>query len=167
MLMAAGGQILMAACVLGQGAEEVDHVAVIEIGGAGEWGLAGGLPNFGGTLAVEVTPIERWLEVEAGVSALGTSGQHQIAADLVFKKPFKFSPGVEFMPGIGPEISWPLNGGSPAQSLAAECVLDFMFWPAKNIGWYLEPSYSFTSLQSSRGSSLGLTGGLLIGLPLR
>ena len=33
--------------------KEPDHIAVLEIGGAGGWGLTGGPASFGGTLAAE------------------------------------------------------------------------------------------------------------------
>jgi hypothetical protein len=61
---------VIVALLLGAGrsfgqAEDKEPVAVVEIGGAGEWGLNGG-SNFGPSLAVEVTPIEHWLELEAG-----------------------------------------------------------------------------------------------------
>jgi hypothetical protein len=146
-------------------AEERDHVAVIEIGGAGDWGLTGGPASLGGTVAAEVTPIEHWLELESGVTAFGTNGRRDVSADLLFKKPFPVSSGVELMAGAGPELSWKLRGAGPARSLAAELALDFMFWPRKNIGWYVEPSYSFTGFGARSDRSLGVTAGLLIGLP--
>lgn len=149
----------------GQHATEVDHLAVIEIGGAGEWPLKGERPNFGGTLAAEVTPIEDWLELEVGVTALASSGEREISSDLIFKKPFRLAPAVELMAGVGPELSWRLTDGSHARALAAEFALDLMVWPTKNVGWYLEPTYNLASLRSPSGRSLGLTAGLIVGLP--
>jgi hypothetical protein len=145
--------------------EDADHVAVFEIGGAADWRLTGGPAGFGGTLAVEVTPIERWLELEAGITGLAANGRREMSTDLVFKKPFQLSPTVEFMTGIGPEVSWDLAKPQRPRSLAAEFVLDFMFWPTRNVGWYAEPSYSFTGLHATSDRSLGLTAGLIIGLP--
>jgi hypothetical protein len=43
-------------------------------------------------------------------------------------------------------------------------VLDFMFWPTRNVGWYVEPSYDTTGLRATSDRSLGLTAGLIIGL---
>ena len=143
---------------------KADHAVVIEIGGAGEWPLEGERPSYGGTLAAETTPIEHWLEVEAGATVLGTSHRREIAADFIVKKPFEISSTVELMAGVGPELSWTLTRGSPARSLATECALDLMIWPTKNVGWYLEPTYDLTSFRAS-GRSLALAAGLIIGLP--
>jgi hypothetical protein len=46
-----------------------EPVAIMELGGAGSWNLKGG-SSFGADLAAEVTPIENWLELEAGVTPL-------------------------------------------------------------------------------------------------
>jgi len=46
-----------------------EEVAVIEIGAAPSRNLQGRTPSFGATVAVEVSPIENWLELEAGVHA--------------------------------------------------------------------------------------------------
>ncbi len=54
----------------GERSDEDHHGAVLEIGAVGEWGLQDGKPSFGPSVAVEVTPIERWLEIEAGISPL-------------------------------------------------------------------------------------------------
>ena len=50
--------------------EEKESLAVIELGGAGSWSVKGGGSGFGPTVALEVTPIEKWLELEAGVTPL-------------------------------------------------------------------------------------------------
>ena len=72
----------------GQQQEEKDHVAVLEIGAAGEWGLGENKTGFGPSVAVEVTPIEHWLEIEAGLTPLMSKGGTEWEADLVFKKLF-------------------------------------------------------------------------------
>ena len=46
-----------------------EPAAVIELGGAPGWNLKDGGWSFGPTVAVEVTPIENWLELEMGVTA--------------------------------------------------------------------------------------------------
>jgi hypothetical protein len=48
--------------------QEPDPAAIIELGGAASRGLNGGRSSFGGDLAVEFTPIEKWLEIEAGTT---------------------------------------------------------------------------------------------------
>jgi hypothetical protein len=147
-----------------QTASGADHTVVIEIGSAGEWPLQGERPSYGGTLAAETTPIEHWLEVEAGATLLGMNHRREIAADFIVKKPFEISSTVELMAGVGPELSWTLTRGSPARSVATECALDLMIWPTKNVGWYLEPTYDLTSFRAS-GRSLALAAGLIVGLP--
>jgi len=99
-------------CLEAQAATGTDHIVVIELGGAAEWPLEGEQPNYGGTLAAEATPIEHWLEVEAGATLLGTSRRREIAADFIVKKPFEISSTVELMTGVGPELSWQLTRGS-------------------------------------------------------
>jgi hypothetical protein len=147
-----------------QTASGADHTVVIEIGSAGEWPLQGERPSYGGTLAAETTPIEHWLEVEAGATLLGMNHRREIAADFIVKKPFEISSTVELMAGVGPELSWTLTRGSPARSVATECALDLMIWPTKNVGWYLEPTYDLTSFRAS-GRALALAAGLIVGLP--
>jgi|SRR5580658_6418463 hypothetical protein len=69
--------------------DEAEHGAlVLEIGAAGGWPLSGERENFGGTIGLEVTAIENWLEIEAGFEALGTAGHTELSGDLLFKKPF-------------------------------------------------------------------------------
>lgn len=72
--------------------EDKDPVAVVEIGGATDWNVAGGAAAFGGDLAVEVTPIENWLELEMGTSPSFTHHSTEWDTDLLFKKPWTLSP---------------------------------------------------------------------------
>jgi hypothetical protein len=69
---------------------EPEPVAIIELGGAGSWNLKGG-SSFGGDVAGEVTPIENWLEIEAGVTPLFTRHSTEWDTDLLFKKPWTLS----------------------------------------------------------------------------
>ena len=146
---------------IAQESTEDDHGIVFEAGAAGEHGIHGGGSNFGPNLAAEVTPIENWLEIELGVSALGTNGHTELSADLVFKKPFRLTSTSELMIGLGPTVSRVSSGPDEGSSHGIEVVFDFMFWPHKNTGWYLEPSWSRTS--HSGDQTIGLTGGILFG----
>ena len=139
-------------------------MAVLELGGAGEWGLTHSGSQYGPTLAVEVTPIEHWLELEFGVTAFRSHGATEWETDLLFEKPYQLSRTVEFMAGFGPVWSHTNNSGERANSVGAEFVLDFMFWPKERWGWYLEPSYGY-GFDREHARSLGLSAGLLIGLP--
>lgn len=55
-------------------APKEDHRAVIEVGLAGERGIGESATSVGGTIAVEMTPVENWLELEAGVAAVRGGG---------------------------------------------------------------------------------------------
>ena len=52
-----------------QSVEADKEIAVVEVGAAASQSLTGGGSSFGPDLAVEVTPVENWLELEAGVYA--------------------------------------------------------------------------------------------------
>ena len=87
-----------------------DHALVLELDPAAEWPLQRYRPNYGGNIAVEKEVIEDWLEVELGLTGLGTSGRGKLSTDLLIKKPFRLSPTFEFMNGAGPEITRTLSG---------------------------------------------------------
>ncbi len=140
--------------------------AEIEIGGAGERGLSKGGSGFGPTLAVEFTPIEHWLEIEAGVTPLFSRGQTEWGTDLIFKKPWTLTKTVEFMIGVGPEWRHTTGSGRSADSVAGEVMLDFQIWPwpERKVGWFMEPIYSY-SFGREHEQSLGLSVGLLVPIP--
>jgi len=162
-LMAA---LLLFAAQVHAAEKDKEPFAEIEIGSSGEWGLSGGGLSFGPTVAVEFTPIEHWLEIEAGVSPLFGRGQTEWGTDLIFKKPWTLSKSVDFMVGFGPEWRHTISGGNTVDSVAGEVVLDFQFWPSpeRKFGWYLEPSYGY-DFGRGHEQSLGLNVGLLIAIP--
>ncbi|MGA2589914.1 MAG: hypothetical protein ABSH32_08380 [Bryobacteraceae bacterium] len=143
-----------------------EPAAVVELGGSLGWNLKDGGLSFGPTLAVEVTPIENWLELEMGVTA--TFGYHSTEwdTDLLFKKPWILSEKVEFMFGAGPVWVHTREHGMTTNSVGGEVVLDFMFWPAvkHRLGWYLEPGYEY-NFGRGHERSVGISGGLLIAIP--
>ncbi len=145
---------------------EKEGVAVVELGAAASQSLTEGQSNFGPTFAVEVTPIENWLELEAGVTPLFKRHSTEWSVDLLFKKPWTLSDKIEFMLGIGPEWIHTNAYGISMNSVGAEIVPDFMFWSSKKhkFGWYLEPSYEY-KFGSGHEHSLGVSGGLLISIP--
>ena len=145
---------------------EKEGVAVVELGAAANRSLTEGQSTFGPTVAVEVTPIENWLELEAGVTPLFRPHSTEWSVDLLFKKPWTLSEKTEFMLGIGPEWIHPEAYGIKMNSVGAEIAPDFMFWPSKKhrLGWYFEPSYEY-KFGSGHEHSLGVSGGLLISIP--
>jgi hypothetical protein len=149
-------------------AQEIERepVAVVELGGATDWSITEGGSSFGPTAAVEVTPIENWLELEAGVTPLFRRHSTEWDIDLLFKKPWTLSKKAEFMAGIGPEWVHAKKYSVTTNSVSGEAVLDFMFWPSAKhkFGWYLEPSYEY-NFGRGHEQSLGISGGLLISIP--
>jgi hypothetical protein len=71
--------------------EEKDPAAIVEIGAATNWNVTGGAATFAPNFAVETTPIENWLEIEAGVSPFFTRSSTEWDVDLLFKKPWTIS----------------------------------------------------------------------------
>jgi len=144
-----------------------DPVAIVELGGAAGWSLSNGGASFGADVAVEVTPIENWLEIEAGVTPL-FSRHHSTEwdTDLLFKKPWRLSKKAELMAGVGPEWVHAREPGMRANSVAGEAALDFMFWPSgkHKFGWFLEPGYDY-SFARGHERSFGISAGLLIAIP--
>jgi hypothetical protein len=145
--------------------KEEKEVAVIELGAATSWNFNGGW-GFGPTVAVEVTPIEKWLELEAGVTPLFNQRSTEWGTDLLFKKPWTLSRKVELMVGIGPEWIHSNEAGKTPNSVSCEGVIDVMFWPSKKhrFGWYVEPGYE-RNFGRGQEQSLGVSGGLLISIP--
>jgi hypothetical protein len=158
--------LLFAGRAFGQDEEkEKEPAAILEIGGAGEWALTHGAPSYGPNVAVEVTPIKEWLEIEAGVTPFFSRGQTEWDTDLLFKKPWTLSKTAEFMCGVGPEWAHTITRGKSANSIGGEAALDFMFWPwpKRRFGWYLEPSYGY-NFGSGHEQSASVTVGLLIAI---
>ncbi len=144
-----------------------DPRAIVELGGAAGRSLKDGGSSFGADAAIEFTPIENWLELEAGVTPL-FSRHHSTEwnTDLLFKKPWTLSKKAELMAGVGPEWVHTREPGMRANSIAGEAVLDFMFWPGgkHKFGWFLEPGYDY-SFAHGHERSLGISFGLLIAIP--
>jgi hypothetical protein len=145
--------------------EEKEAAAILEVGAATNWNIRGGAATFAPNLAVEVTPIENWLEVEAGVAPFYTGNSSEWDTDLLFKKPWSISRKAEFMLGVGPQWTYLKQGGTTTNSIALEAGGDFMFWPngKHQFGWFLEPAYDY-SFGSNHQQSVGMTAGLLIAL---
>ena len=141
-------------------AGDQDPAAILELGAAPSWTL-NGESSFGPTVAVEVTPVENWLELEAGFTPSFRRGGTEWSTDLLFKKPWTLSKKTEFMVGLGPE--WIRSGGT--NSAAIEAAVDFMYWPkaTRRFGWYIEPAYDY-SFGRGHEKSIGVSFGLLIAI---
>jgi hypothetical protein len=147
----------------GQESAASDHFMVLELGPAFDRSSDDKKTIVGGMAAVEVTAIEDWLELEFGATRLSSAGRRDNSVDLIFKKPFRLSSTAELMVGLGPQVGRRYANGVTGKTRSIEYVLDFMFWPTKKFGWFVEPSYGH-GIGPSRGErSLGVSGGLLIG----
>jgi len=145
--------------------EDKDSAAILEIGAATSWNVTGGAATFAPSFAVETTPIENWLELEAGVSPFYTRNSTEWDTDLLFKKPWTISSKAEFMLGVGPQWVYLRQNGKTTNSVAGEVAADFMFWPARKhrFGWFLEPAYDY-SFGRGHQQSIGMSGGVLIAI---
>jgi hypothetical protein len=143
-------------------AETDNHKIVYELGWAADWSRQERFRPTGATVAFEITPVEHWLEIEVGLTAIRSRGLTELPVDILFKKPWQLSPRFEVMVGIGPEIVH-VSGRGHETFLGLSGVLDLMFWPKKNIGWYVEPAFETTFTQGVTHHGLGFAGGLLIG----
>jgi len=145
---------------------EKEPAVIVELGGAANWSVKGGGSSFGPTVALEVTPIQNWLELEAGVTPLFARHSTEWDVDLLFKKPWTLSKKVGFMAGVGPAWNHTRSFGVTSNSVSAEGALDFMFWPSskRRFGLYLEPGYEY-NFGRGHEQSLGISGGLLIAIP--
>jgi hypothetical protein len=142
--------------------EDGDHRIVYEFGWAADWSRAEGLHPKGGTFAFEIPAIERWLELEFGVEAIRADGDTETAASVLFKKPWRLSPRFEFMAGVGPSIAHG-TGRDGGTFWGLSSVADFMLWPTKDVGWYVEPAYEVAFRDREAHHGFGITAGLLIG----
>jgi hypothetical protein len=104
--------------------------------------------------------------LRAGVTPLFRRHSTEWSIDFLFKKPWTLSDKMEFMLGVGPEWIHANAFGIKRNSVAAEVAPDFMFWPSRKhrLGWYFEPSYEY-KFGPGHEHSVGITGGLLIGIP--
>ena len=146
--------------------KEKDPIAILEVGAAQSWNFSGGAATFAPNVAAEVTPIENWLEHEAGVSPFYTRNSTEWDIDLLFKKPWTISRKAEFMVGVGPQWVHLRQNGKVTNSISGEIAGDFMFWPTgkHRFGWFLEPAYDY-GFAGGHQQSIGMSVGLLIGIP--
>ena len=142
-----------------------DPTYILEVGAATSWTTTGGAATFAPIFAAETTPIEHWLELEAGVSPFFTRNSTEWDTDLLFKKPWTISSKAEFMLGVGPQWVYFKQNRQSSNTLTGEVAGDFMFWPTgrHHFGWYLEPAYGY-SFAAGHQKSIGMSAGLLIGL---
>ena len=143
-----------------------EGIAVGEIGGASSTDVKSGKSSFGYSLSAEATPIENWLEVELGVSSTYAAHYKETDIDFLLKKPWAFSPVLEFMLGVGPQWAHANQYGITANSWSGQMALDFMYWPFSKhkFGFYAEPAYVY-GFNAAHEQSVEMSAGLLINIP--
>jgi len=143
-----------------------EPAAILEFGGAAGRSLSNAGSSGGADIALEFTPIEKWLELEMGTTPLFGRRSIECDTDLLFKKPWTLSEKLEVMVGIGPEWVWIRQSGVTTNSVAGAFVLDFMFWPSatRRFGWFIEPGYEY-NFGRAHEQSIGISAGLLIAIP--
>ncbi|HYA76936.1 MAG TPA: hypothetical protein VED83_08500 [Burkholderiaceae bacterium] len=147
-----------------ESAKEKEEGSVLEIGATNEWTVRNGSgANAGASVGWELTVIPEWLKVEVGGDALVTSGTNALSGVVIFKVPYELSPTTELMVGAGPKWTRKLNGPDQGWYSGAEVDVDFMFWPRKDLGWYVQPDWS--AVPRTGEQSVGITVGLLIRVP--
>lgn len=144
---------------------EKEAKAIVELGAQPARSLSGAGWSLSPTVAVEVKPIENWLELEFGVTPTFRHHATEWDFDLLLKKPWTLSRKTEFMLGAGPVWSRIRKNGITTNAISGEFALDLMYWPspAHKFGWYLEPAYDYTFARG-HDQSIGLSVGLLISI---
>ena len=141
-------------------ADEVEPRVIYELGWAANWSNQEGLRPGGLTFAFEVTPIERWLEIEVGATVVHAAPVTETSVDVLFKKPWTISRRVELMAGAGPELIYATGGAGASGGF--EAVLDVMIWPSRAFGWYVEPGYEAVFQSGTIHHGAAIAAGLLI-----
>src|SRR6202789_4387912 len=95
-----------------------DTIAILEVGASTNWNFSGGAATFAPNLAAECTPIENWLELEAGVSPFYTRHATEWDTDFLIKKPWALSKKAEFMLGVGPQWAHLKQNGKTTDSFS-------------------------------------------------
>src|SRR5262249_48123732 len=126
----------------GRGWSDAERRFVVGVGGAFDLDMRDRSFHAGGNAFFEVEVIEHWLEIEAGVSIIKAESGFEAPFDLLFKKPFRLTKGVELMVGAGPEVVRSFGGSGISRTFfGVEGALDFMFWPTDRFGFWAEPTY--------------------------
>ena len=141
-----------------------EELAVLELGGSAGGNFKGGT-SLSPSFAVEITPIENWLELEAGTTPIFGNHSTSWESDFLFKKPWTFSPKVEFMVAVGSTWTHTSENSLNSNVFGAEFALDFMYWFSSKhkLGLFLEPAYQFNFGQWQQ-PSYDISGGLLIAI---
>ena len=146
-----------------EGSESEEERAVaVQIGPVGERNLKDKTSSAGATAAVEVTPMEDLLKIEAGATLLATPHRREMIASLLFKTPLWVSPDSEILMGAGPKASKALQDTRDT-AFGFLANVEYAHWFNKSIGWYAGPEYGVGVGKSKGEHTVGLSAGILLG----
>ena len=143
--------------------ESVEHTVIIGGGGAIERELGERSTHAGANVFLEYEAIQGWLELELGVSWLAVPGGTELPIDLLMKKPFSLTRELELMVGVGPQIVRVFHPNEGGTFLGVEFALDFMYWPTRHVGLWLQPAYGVVFRGSGSSHGLSSTAGIIAG----
>ena len=138
-----------------------EPVAILEIGAASNWNIKGGATTSPQPCGRD-TPIEGWLELEAGVSPFFTRKSTEWDTDLLFKSRGPSHGSQSPCWAIGPQWSCAKQDRNISNSTAGEVGGRFHLlanWQTP----FLEPGYDY-SFAGRHQQSICMSAGLLIGV---
>jgi hypothetical protein len=97
--------------------------------------------DVGGNAFFQLPAIGSWLTMKATVSVVKTSSGADMYTGLMFETPLRLRKGIELLVGAGPEIVETLGSGTGYTYYGVEGVLDFRFWPSRDFGVWVAPTY--------------------------
>ena len=117
--------------------------------------------HFGAAAFLEFEAIDEWLELELGAQILATAPGREASLDLLLKKPFRVTPQLEVMTGLGPTVIQTSGAGETRRAWGIEAAADFMYWPVGRLGFWAEPAYEIV-LSGGRAHVLSCTVGPML-----
>jgi len=126
------------------------------------WSTGDGSLHPGLNAFVEYEPVENWLELELSVSVLAVEGGREVPVDLLFQKTISTHSSTRADDRRRPSDCVRFRQRKEGTFVGGQDALDFMFWPSRNVGLWVEPSYEFL-FGSNFSHGLSTTGGVIFG----
>ncbi len=117
--------------------------------------------HLGAAVFLELEAIDEWLELELGAQVLRTTPGREASLDLLLKKPFRVTPRLEVMTGLGPTVIQSSGAGETRTAWGVEAAVDFMYWPAGRVGFWAEPAYEIV-LSGGLAQAVSCTAGPML-----
>jgi hypothetical protein len=117
--------------------------------------------HSGAAAFLELEAVDEWLELELGAQLLATAPGREASLDLLLKKPFRVTPRLEVMTGLGLTVIRASGAGETRTSWGIEAAVDFMYWPVGRLGFWAEPAYEIV-LSGGFARALSCTAGPML-----